>query len=308
MKNYLIELFDICEYPEQAKISLLADFDKITANSTAKTMLEKWIDKYDQTIDCDFIQMGQDAKEIAKLVDIHEFSAIFLAYACLTKRLKIVYNEKNMTEQNWLDCVLDLKWKLLECFNIKKIWGTSVGDWFGDWFAFKRFAFGRLQYEIIDLSFFVEDIKDFVLDGVLINGKTKVLSVHIPRDLTPLSQSKCDQSFEIASQFFTKRFGFENIIFACRSWMLYQPLVDALSDKSNTKKFVKRFYKLLDIEREKGHRPEVERVFDTEWTGSVDNLPENNFMQKTVKEHIKNGGKSGYGVGIFVYNNAMKGE
>ena len=33
----------------------------------------------------------------------------------------IVYNEKNMTEQNWLDCVLDLKWKLLECYNIKKM-------------------------------------------------------------------------------------------------------------------------------------------------------------------------------------------
>ena len=304
MKKYLIELFEICDYPEQARASLLADFDKITANLVAKSILEKWIDKYNQTIDCDFMQMGQDAKEIATLVDIHEFSAIFLAYACLTKRLKTVYNEKNMTERNWLDCVLDLKWKLLECYNIKKIWGTFVGDWFGDWFAFKRFAFGRLQYEIIDLSFFIVPKEDILLDGLSINANTKIISVHIPRDLTPISQDRCDESFEIASRFFTERFNFENIIFACRSWMMYKHLITVLSDKSNTKKFYNRFVNITNIQREEGHWPDIERIFDMSWTGNVDDLPENNFLQKTVKEYVKNGGKFGYGIGLFVYKKA----
>ena len=67
---------------------------------------------------------------------------------CLVPHLKELYAQKGIEYEILYDSVCDLKWKAFECKELYKVWGTFVGWWTIGFFKHKRFAFGRLQFNL----------------------------------------------------------------------------------------------------------------------------------------------------------------
>ena len=42
----------------------------------------------------------------------------------------------------------DMKWKMLECYEIHGVYGNFVGHWYDGFFNLTRFGLGRLQFEL----------------------------------------------------------------------------------------------------------------------------------------------------------------
>ena len=186
--------------------------------------------------------------------------------------------------------VLDLKWKLIECKDIKGIRGSFVAGWFGGFFKLERFALGRMQFQIITID------RDYEKYGVkLVGGVSRVIDVHIPKDGTPLDKESCEKSYAMAREFFKEEVG-ENAPFVCHSWLLFPENKNLLSPRSNLYRFFSE-YDIVDFGYDEGG--DLWRLFDTNEVNPY-RLPADTSMRRAYIEHLKNGGRVGWGFGIKI--------
>ena len=185
----------------------------------------------------------------------------------------------------------DFKYKIEECKLVKGIVGMFVPNWYVGNFLLSRFALGRLQFEVYEFG------RNYTKDGKTLTPQSKVLAVHIPRSGEPLTKEACDKSFDMAKEFYRETVG-DICAFTCGSWLLYPENENILSPDSNTYRFMKRF----DIIEWKTLKENTElwRLFDTD-EKNPDRLPTNTSMQKAYVEHLKKGGKTGTGFGVFFW-------
>ena len=189
--------------------------------------------------------------------------------------------------------MLDLKYKLDECHEVYGIWGSFVSDWFPGFFTLSRFALGRLQFEWDKLG------RAYEGQGVSLPEGTRVVNMHIPRSGEPLSAALCDDAFARATAFYTPQLEVgEPLVFVCSSWLLYPEHDRILPEKSNIRGFMSRF----DICRRGthgGNHPDLWRLFDTKEV-NPDRLPTNTSLRRAYVDHLKAGGKTGWGFGVIV--------
>lgn len=288
-KTYLTEFFRDFPYEEEDAAYFLHVHDVITANPAASKLLREAVAAYQADIYLDYAQeIGNRADEIAGITDIHPYTVYFLTLVHMTKHLKALYLERGLDEQIFKDSVLDLKWKLAECKLVKGIRGTFVFSWFFGFFRLTRFALGRLQFEVITPG------KDYAVNGFrLEKGKTQVINVHIPRTCTPLDKQSCDSAYQQARAFFRDQVG-EHCPFVCSSWLLYPENKKILPVSTNTYRFMSE-YEIIDWAETDG--TDLWRLFDTD-EKDPSLLPADSTMRRCYIEHLKNGGKTGWGLGI----------
>lgn len=295
MRDHVSEICDMYSYPVDAKETLLLAYDKIVEGK--KDEFFALINTYEENICCDYQKLIDECKKISNSLDVHEYTVGLLLFVCLSKHLKEVYKEKGIPEQLWVDSVADLKWKLLECKAVKGIWGSFVydWDWFPGFFNLKRFTFGRLQYEIGN---FYDD--EYEKDGIKLTRQTKVLYVHIPRTLTPLDEESCIKSYKMAKEFHKDLLINGKLPIACESWLLYKENEKLFPKGTNTRKFFDQF----DITKSEDYgddNPDIWRLFDMDYTPDLDKLPYDTTLRRAYVDHMKKGGKTGYGYGIFFF-------
>src|SRR5690625_7851235 len=76
-----------------------------------------------------------------------------------------------------------------------------------------------------------------------------------------ITPEKVTASFKQAVQFFEEYFlEHDYDVFVCRTWLLYEPLQDLLSETSNITSFAKRF---TIIAKNNNHKQAIERIYDT---------------------------------------------
>ena len=85
----------------------------------------------------------------------------------------------------------------------------------------------------------------------------------------------------------------------CHSWLLFEKLRDYLRDTSNIVSFMNNFDIVYTEHLELGDYSEVWRLFDVDYNGKLDDLPENSSLRRSFKQYLKEGGKWGEGYGIF---------
>lgn len=289
LKAYLEEFFKTYDYEyEDAKV-LTDVYTEIMGNPETASMFNQAIAIYDESIECDFAPIFALTDAIAEKTHIHEYTVELLTFICLSKRAKEVYISKGISLDIFHGNMLDLKYKLDECKLVYGIVGSFVASWFVGFFRVKRFSLGRLQFELSEFKY------DFELDGKVLSPGSKIVNMHIPRSLKPLDAESCDEAFRMAKEFFSDEFEGE-IPFYCHSWLLYTGTKKLLPENSNIYRFASRFH-IVEEKVDKA-RNDLWRIFDT-MEKNPDNLPENSSLQKIVKEHLKNGGKMGYGAGVF---------
>ncbi len=296
MIEYVLDIMKKLGFEEDAVEALYGDILKIYSVPEAKRAFEEAIREYEKDICCDHGVILSKADAAAELACIHKYSAELLIYLCLTKRLREVYEERNMDLGIWYDTILDLKWKALECKDVKGVWGSFVAFWFKGFFKMKRFTLGRLQFETVAVNF------DYEKDGRSIRSGDKAINIHIPRTLMPLDKESCELAYKQAAEFFKDDIGDADIAFVCDSWLLFPPFVELYSEKSNLYRFANEFDIVKVSYEDEGRYGFAWRLFDMDYTGDVDALPGDSSLRRAIKEYMKQGKRSGGAKGIFFYD------
>jgi hypothetical protein len=290
MKNYLCQFYKSQGYlPEDAEY-LLSAYDKIASNEKANAIWEEAIAMYQADILCDYGDIIKKADRAAFITDLNEHTADLLIFQCLSKRLKELYVEKGIDLAIFENSMQDLRYKLEECKAVYGgVRGSFVASWFPGFFRLKRFAFGRLQFEVIDFN------DNYEKNGIVLTPETKVLNIHIPRSGEPLTEEACREAYAQAKEFYKDVVG-DPCPIVCSSWLLFPQHEDFLPKRTNTYKFFKSFDIFgSGIDKDKNN---LWRLFDT-MEKDVNKLPTNGSFRRAYVEHIKNGGKTGWGRGVL---------
>jgi hypothetical protein len=115
-----------------------------------------------------------------------------------------------------------------------------------------------------------------------------------------MTEKACMDSYQKAHEFYKNRFT-ENIVpFVCHSWLLYPPHRDFLPEGLNILGFMDDFDMIRQEDREKFD--DAWRVFGPAAEKDLSEWPKDTRLQKAYAEHLKKGGVTGIGYGIFLFN------
>ena len=115
-----------------------------------------------------------EAREEALGVNRYLLDALMLW--CCWEEVKVRYEKQGLPVEIYYKSLEDMKWKMLECYEIHGVYGNFVGHWYDGFFNLTRFGLGRLQFELRPF----EGKKDCGLDGVRIHPGDTVINMHIP--------------------------------------------------------------------------------------------------------------------------------
>ncbi len=224
--------------------------------------------------------------------NLHQYiiNALFVI-ECLPFLLE-KYNRKNISPEIFINSMKDLKYKLDEAKKVYGVFGVEPIAWYERFLDMRRFAFGRLQFNIAE---FEED--DITLSGYTVKKGDFVLACHIPSS-GPLKPEMCKESFCMAYEFFKDKISSGILPVTCHSWLLYPPYQAVFGENSNTGEFIKNFEIIKVFETEQFE--DAWRVFGINFDGDIAELPQNTSMQKGFAEYIKQGGSFGVGLGIIL--------
>lgn len=289
MRTYLEEFFKIFAFEKEDIKHLLDCYDHIQAHPQAKALWDKALSIYEFEMICDFklmIDLGMKATQIA---GYHFYTGNLLLFCCLSQQLQHYYVNNGIDLKIYYDTLLDLRYKLEECKTVKGICGLFVPTWFVGFYTLKRFALGRLQFEIIPFGL------DYVKDGYSLTQQHKVINIHIPRTGTPIDQRSCDIAFLRAKEFFAGQWS-NPCTFYCNSWLLFPAHEEIISHHTNTYKFMKRFEIVKETVDHEGKN--LWRLFDTD-EKNPRRLPADTSMRRSYIHYLTQGKHPGCGIGIF---------
>lgn len=289
LRVQLCEFFRECEYSSEDSEYLLSAYDKIMNNTEARGLLERSLAIYAEDYHCNYNEIWANADKIANIVYLNEYTAELLTYICLTPQLKKYYIANNISLDIYKTTVMDLKYKLEECKLVYGIKGTFVVEWYPGFFELRRFGMGRLQFQIRKMP------QDYEKDGKKISAGANVIEVHIPRSGEPLTEEACMASYLAAKEFFKDQVADDPCPFVCNTFLLYPENESFVPKHTNTYRFMKS-YDVFRVEVDRA-RKNLWRLFDTQ-EQNVDKLPADTSMRRAFVDHLKKGGKIGWGYGV----------
>ena len=223
---------------------------------------------------------------LSELADCDPYTADMAIALYAATPLREAYASRGLDDALFLGVLEDLRCKLMECRNVKGVWGTFVMHWYPGFYQMTRFVLGRLQYEYREMP-------------VDMNGFTKgqqVLNCHIPSS-GPLTDESVDDSLRRAYEFFGIK-GTMAVI--CSSWMLYPPHNEELfPEGSNLRRFYDRF--TVISERIFDEPRDAWRVFGT-MDLDLQKLPTDTALRRNLHRYLSAGKKMGSGLGVLFYN------
>lgn len=292
MKTYLTEFFEQFAYPEEARAALTEAYEKIAGDRALREGFEALLVRYEADKNTNFSEMLSGMKEISTKAGIHEYTGHFLLLVCMSKTLRQYYRQEQIDDQIWYTSMCDLKWKLDECRCVYGVWGTFVPSWYEGFFNMTRFGFLKLQFEIVPFGY------DYQKGDTVLTPKTPVLNTHIPRTGGRLDPESVERSYALGAAFFREKFGLDPVVFVCNSWLLYPRNKEVLSPDSNLYSFISGF----DIVNsgEFDDYSEVWRLFDVNYDGDAEKLPQDTSFRRAYADWIRKGEKTGYAYGVHV--------
>lgn len=297
MKQYLEKFLKDFDYKESDAEFLLSEYSKIAENEEANKGFNELIELYNRTIEFDYYKdFLLKAEEAGKLAGVHPYTSGLLIFMCITKHLKELYDEKGISEEIYHESMLDLRYKLEECKLVKGIVGSFVAWWFPGFFNMTRYALGRLQFEMSTY-----EGEEYTKNGKILRKGDKVIGVHIPRSETPITKEATDDAYAKAAKFFIDQIPNKQVVFVCHSWLLYTETLEVFPKHTNTYRFIHEFDVTWNSYDKEGVYNDAWRLFDMDFTGDINDYPENNSMRRAYKQFLLNGGRTGEGFGIIMY-------
>ncbi len=241
------------------------------------------------------ISMAEASEAIHKFADSGcTANTIDLVFAVMTaEKTKKQYEKEGISEAVFKETFSDIKCKLNESLKGGGF-GLSVLWWFDGYFKLKRFALGRLQYDVLDNT-----AEDIAFKGGLLPKGSFALDCHIPSG-KPLSRELCIDSYKKAYAYFGGKISDGILPILCDSWLLFPDYMAVFGKDSNIYKFAADF-NIYSI-RQTDEFCDAWRVFGMPYKGDTHKLPQDTTLQRNFVEYIKRGGKFGNGLGILLFN------
>ena len=206
----------------------------------------------------------------------------------LMEPLRQRYAQRGIPEDVYWNSMLDVRCKLLECRQVRKLWGLSVAYWYERFLKLTRFALGRLQFE---LRFAPMDMER---GSLRVEAGQPVVNMHIP-SCGPLNREECEESFRRAYKWFLPAFPGGCIPFYCGSWLLAPEHETMLPPESNIRKFMD-FFRLYPTESTvEGN---LWRIFGTE-SKDFSIFPRDTGLRRIYAEALDRGEMPHVGKGVF---------
>lgn len=278
------------DFPVEARKELSHVLELICESPALFTLFRSYEAQYWKNPSINYEKLWKDMEEAGKTEGISHYTLELLFMIGLTRRTRELYEERGISPKIFHDSMADLRWKLLECQKMYGIWGTFVARWFPWWFELKRFALGRLQFELVPF----ED--EYEKDGVILHKDTTVINVHIP-SCGPLLPGEVKDSYAEAAEFFKDSFQDRPTVFVCYSWLLFPAHKEFLPEHSNIRGFMADY----DVYKSEENNGDLWRIYYGAEKKGFENLPERTGLEKAYKQWLLKGNKVGNGRGVFVY-------
>lgn len=294
-KVFVADLLKRLEFPEDSHETFLSAMDKICEDKTATAWFESLLEQYEGNENCDYPQMLAHAKKLAAAVELHEYTVSLLMFLIMAEKLLERYKERGFSEELWLHSLRDLRYKIYECRNVHGVNGSFVSWWFPGFYKLTRFAFCRLQFEIVYLP------ADYTVGGKVLKKGSKAINMHIPNTGTKLAHDEVLESYKQAAEWFKGEFEGEPIVFVCNSWLLSPWHKEVLPATANLVQFFDDF-KLVDTYNYSNYN-HLWLLFNKVITEDTAKLPQDSTLRRLYVERMKKGEVVSSGKGLFIYDN-----
>ena len=241
------------------------------------------------------IQQAIEMLDPLKTKEISVYAIHLLFVLRASEYLYLKYKKNNLGTELFIDTMKDIKYKTDECIKELGIVGITVLWWFDGFFKLERFGFGRLQY---DVCISEEDIE---LSRYTLKKGDFFIQTHIPSG-SPLEHELCIESYKMAYEFFKNRLSNNILPIKCESWLLFPPYIDqgVFAKGTNIYNFATDYERVGQVAKET--LMPAHSVFNMDYNGNVEELPQNTGLQKRFVSYIKNGGTFGRGIGVLLFD------
>ena len=287
LMNELREYMERLTFPPEAVEALLPQMNAEIDVIAQKYMAEE-------------LEWGEALEQVKAMGEGEGYGRqMMLSVACMPE-LRRRYAEAGLDDELFWGIMMDLKYKLMECKNVKGEWGSFVAHWF-DWhYKMKRFALGRLQFEEREWS----PEQSYEKHGVVINKGDIVINMHIP-SAGPLTEELRMDAYRRAYEFFADCYRDGKLVLVCNSWLLDPEYQTFLPETSNIVGFQKDF-EILHVEK-KENFGESWRIFGMPGDKVVNQsnaaeMPRDTSMQRAFADFLIGGGKTGTAFGVIVFD------
>lgn len=288
LKNFLEEL----KIEKSHSDVIFNTLDSIEANDKARELFLSFYSPYKEKGELDYQALIKEAlPKLWELPKMHKYEINLAVLFSLAPFAEPFYLQKGFSHKIFIDSILDLKWKLLDCIDINGFAGirSSSLPWFERWFFGSRYAFHRLQFEINKATSSYKSERFDIKEG------DPVISIHIPsaRNGIKFNKENRDISYRQAKAYYSRLLGKENPVFSCNSWLLAPYHSDILPESSNIRQFKEEF-EIASTGVSSWHLP---LIFNTEVLPELKDLPESSSMQRAYKKFMLEGGVPGSALG-----------
>lgn len=292
MSEEITLLMQRLAFPQAAIDALTEIAKKLMEDETCYAEFREILAQYEETADCAYSQMFARMKELSERLNISEYEGAMLLLLAMCKKLRERYAARGLSDELFYHTMADLRYKVVECYLLYGIHGTFVASWFWRFYKVDRFAFGRLQFEVIKLGV------DCEYEGTKLSCDCNALNIHIPRTGTRLDHDEVLESYRLAKEFYKDFFRDQPTVFTCHTWLLYPWNETVLSPASNMYAFYKDFKIIAsgDYDTYK----DAWRLFDCVFDGDADKLPRDSSLRRAYADRIANGEPTGWGHGVFI--------
>ena len=294
MVNYLRETLKNHAFSSSEIEEILSYFHLIDENKQTKHLLDEILCAYNEDINCDCQPLDEKNVQISKILQIHLFSVRLVSVLCLSKKMEERFRERKIDEGIIYQTMEDFRAKTRETYATFKVVGVLDWSWFFGFFRVTRFGLGRLQFELTKFR-----LPSYEKEGKCLTQESTVINVHSPRLEMPFTPEECEKSYQAAKLFFACHFKDGVIPFVCWSWLLYPYNKEILPPTSNVVKFLSR-YDIIQVEEYTQENSPVSRiVFNCEHFDDLSTLPTDTSMRRRYAQFLQQGGKTGWGYGVF---------
>lgn len=280
------------DFPQDAREELQAVLQKIAANGVSFSHFCEILSTYEQDCFCHFTPLKDEMERICAKLGIHPFTGRLLMYLCMLDTMRAHYAARDIDDEIFESAICDLSYKLGECRRVHGVNGLISPLWFSGFLKLKRFALGRLQFELTNLK------KPYTCAGNPLPEGALAIDVHIPRTGTPLLHTEVLAAYQKAREFFRDSFADKPVVFTCYSWMLDPFNLAVLSPNSNMALFARDF-EIVEVDTCLDYR-QLTFVFECVYNGDPATLPQDTSLRRAYAARIARGEMPCVGRGIFI--------
>ncbi len=285
------------EFPSEAKTCFSDAVQALAEDQEAWLAFVELIRSYTRQYDMDHVPIFAQLDEIGKATGVHPYTVHMIYMIALTPHLRELYTENGYSQDIYDSSVLDLKWKLFECWEVYRVWGIFVGWWTIGFFQLKLFGMGRLEFNLRPCAYTYSDGTHTIQKG------DPTVEVHIP-SCGPLQREEYLASYARAEAFFQKHFPNGKTVFSCHSWLLSPNNKVILPPTSRIREFAADY--TLIRAKDDPSNGNLWRIFGQfNIDEDFGNLPADTSLRRCFIEWLKAGNNIGQGYGLIFYQNGM---